>query len=31
MGDDGVNHDLETFKGFWAPGFTFNARVSFYF
>lgn len=30
-GDDGANHDLETFKGFWSLGRTFNisAKVSF--
>lgn len=30
-GDDGADHDLETFKGFWSLGRTFNvsAKVSF--
>ncbi|MFZ4547734.1 MAG: TonB-dependent receptor [Bacteroidales bacterium] len=30
-GDDGANHDLETFKGFWSLGRTFNfsAKISF--
>jgi len=30
-GDDGVNHDLETFSGFWSLGRTFNvsAKISF--
>ncbi len=30
-GEDGVDHNLETFKGFWASGFSFNAKLSFYF
>ena len=30
-GEDGVEHNLNTFKGFWASGFSFNAKLSFYF
>ncbi len=30
-GEDGENHDLYSFKGFWNPGFNFNIKLSFYF
>jgi hypothetical protein len=30
-GDDGIDHNLETFRGFWSQGFTFNAKISFWF
>lgn len=31
LGQDGNDHTLNTFKGFWSEGFTFNARFSLYF
>ncbi len=30
-GQDGANHTINSFTGFWSEGFTFNARLSFYF
>ncbi len=30
-GQDGVDHSLDTFSGFWAEGLTFTARLSIYF
>jgi outer membrane receptor protein involved in Fe transport len=31
VGQDGTNHDINTFTGFWSEGFTFNIRLGFYF
>lgn len=31
MGQDGSDHAINTFKGFWSEGFSFNARLNFYF
>ena len=31
VGQDGPEHDLNTFTGFWSAGFTFNVRLGFYF
>ncbi len=30
-GQDGTDHTLNSFTGFWSEGFTFNAKLSFYF
>ncbi len=30
-GQDGSDHTLNTFTGFWSEGFTFNAKLSLYF
>jgi len=30
-GQDGADHTLNSFTGFWAEGFTFNVKLSFYF
>ena len=30
-GQDGSDHTLNTFKGFWSEGFSFYAKLSFYF
>ena len=30
-GQDGADHTLNSFTGFWSEGFTFNVKLSFYF
>lgn len=31
MGEDGPDHTIQSFKGFWNPGFTFQTKLNFYF